>query len=168
MTHKHTHTNMHTGNTGQPCACTTVWEENTLWCRGSPARLHPSPHPGMITRMGNRALDFLQHTRTHTHTDASTLTNTQKAELRFRAMPHRNLWITVFSQHTWGGGALNQPLLALSPFYLCPFSFISFCFVTSVSKKMTVNDVTAWHSSKCLCKTSCAVIQSQACSPLGL
>lgn len=28
---------------------------------GSPVWLHPSPHPGMITRMGNGALDFLQH-----------------------------------------------------------------------------------------------------------
>lgn len=28
---------------------------------GSPVWLHPSPHPGMITRMGSGALDFLQH-----------------------------------------------------------------------------------------------------------
>lgn len=62
-----THTHTQRGNPGQPCACTTVWEENTLWCRGSPARLHP-PHPGMITCMGNRALDFLRHSCTHTNT----------------------------------------------------------------------------------------------------
>lgn len=38
---------------------------------GSPA----PPHPGMITRMGSRALDFLQHSWTHIHMVASAHTD---------------------------------------------------------------------------------------------
>lgn len=70
FTHTQTHIvkkSTYRGSPGQPCARTTVLEENTLWCRGSPGRLHLPPHPGMITRMGNGDLDFLQHSCTHTH-----------------------------------------------------------------------------------------------------
>lgn len=123
---------------GQPCACTTVLEENTLWCRGSPARLHPPPHPGMITRMGNRALDFLQHSCTNTHIH-TLMPVTHKHALRqcpgsgLGIRPHRNLGITVLSKHTWGK-PLYHPLPALSPFFLSPsFSFFFFIYLIFVS-----------------------------------
>lgn len=76
-----THAHTRWGNPGQPCAV-PQYERKIPSGTGSPVWLHPSPHPGMITRMGNRALDFLQHV----HLVMPAYSQTYKAVPMFGAM----------------------------------------------------------------------------------
>lgn len=57
----HPHTGTHTEATQVSHVLVPQYERKIPSGTGSPVWLHPSPHPGMITRMGSGALDFLQH-----------------------------------------------------------------------------------------------------------
>lgn len=59
--HPHPHTDTHTEATQVSHVLVPQYERKIPSGTGSPVWLHPSPHPGMITRMGSGALDFLQH-----------------------------------------------------------------------------------------------------------
>lgn len=63
LTHTHTRTYTCTEATQVSHVLLPQYERKIPSGTGSPVWLHPSPHPGMITRMGNGALDFLQHVR---------------------------------------------------------------------------------------------------------
>lgn len=128
--HPHPHTDTHWGDPGQPCARTTVREENTLWYGKSRLASSFTSSWDDYTH-GKRGFRLPP---TCALTDASTLTNVQ-ASTHVQGQitrPHRNLWITVFSEHIWeegGGGNLwsNHYLPNLYPSFVFLFIYTLNC-----------------------------------------
>lgn len=121
---KHTHW----GDPGQPCARTTVWEENTLWYGKSRLASSFTSSWDDYTH-GKRGFRLPP---TCALTDASALTNVRgSTHVQGQiTRPHRNLWITVFSEHIWEEGGREKKNLWTNYYlpYLYPSSSLCLSF----------------------------------------
>lgn len=124
---KHTHW----GDPGQPCARTTVWEENTLWYGKSRLASSFTSSWDDYTH-GKRGFRLPP---TCALTDASALTNVRgSTHVQGQiTRPHRNLWITVFSEHIWeeGGGKKTSGLTITCLIFILPLPFV-FLFICAL------------------------------------